>query len=92
MYTTSTGIRHIQPFLQRIPHILDNTPTLKQLVLRFRHQPFHIVPRRDVQSLLSLEEPSQLLLLQQIPSITHEDSLEVHNQIFQRPIVLDVPR
>ena len=81
MYTTSKGIDHIHPFLQGIPHILDDTPTFEQFMLRLCHQPLHVVPSRDVQSFLSFEKLLKLILLKQISCITHEDPFEVHNEI-----------
>ena len=92
MYTTSKRICHVHPFLQRVPHIFDHTPTLEQLVLLLRHHPFHVLPRRDIQQFLRLEEPYQFLLLQQIPRITHEDTFEIHDQVSQCSIVMHVPR
>ena len=92
MYTTSERIRHVHSYLQSVPHILDYTPTLEQLVLCLRHQPFHVFPRRYVQQFFRLEEPRQLLLLQQISRITHEDTFEIHDQVTQRPVVMHVPR
>jgi hypothetical protein len=92
MYATNKLICHIHPFLLRIPRILDHTPTLEQLVLCLRHQPFHVVPRRYIQQFLRLEELLQLLLLQQIPGITNKDTFEIHNQVFQCSIVMHIPR
>ena len=92
MYSTGERICHVHPFFQCVPHILDHTPTLEKLVLRLRHQPLHVVPRRDVQPLLRFEESLQLILLQQISRITHKDTLEVQYQIFQCSIVMHVPR
>lgn len=92
MYTTSERIRHVHPYLQSVPHILDYTPMLEQLLLRLRHQPFHVFTRRYVQRFLRLEEPRQLLLLQQISRITHEDTFEIHDQVAQRRVVMHVPR
>ena len=92
MYTASERIRHVHPHLQRIPHVLDHTPAFEQLVLGLRHQPLHVSPCRDVQPLLGFEESRQFILLQKISRITHEDLLEVHNEIAQSPVVMHVPR
>ena len=92
MYTTSKRICHVHPFLQRVPHIFDHTPTLEQLVLLLRHNPLHVFPCRDIQQFLRFEELLQLLLLQQIPRITHEDTFEIHGQVSQCTVVMHVPR
>jgi len=92
MYTTSERIRHVHAHLQRIPHVLDHTPALEQLMLGLRHQPLHVVSRRNVQPLLRLEESRQFILLQQISCITHEEPFEVHDQVSQSPVVMHVPR
>ena len=92
MYTTGERICHVHSFFQCVPHILDHTPTLENLVLRLRYQPLHVFPCHDVQPLLRFEKSLQLILLQQISRITHKDTLEVQYQIFQCPVVMHVPR
>jgi hypothetical protein len=92
MDSTSKGIHHVHPFFQCVPHFLDHTSTLEQLMLCLRHHPLHVVPRRYAQPFLRLEEPHQLFFLQQIPCITHEDPLKVHDQIFKGLIVMHVSK
>ena len=92
MYTTSKGINHIHPFLQGIPHILDDTPTFEQFMLSLRHQPLHVVSRFDIQSFLSFEKLLKLILLQQVPCITYENPFEVHNEISQCSVVMHISR
>ena len=92
MYTASERIRHVHAHLQRIPHVLDHTPALEQLMLSLRHQPLHVVSRRNVQPFLRFEESGQFVLLQQISCITHEDSLEVYDQVSQPPVIMHVTR
>ncbi len=92
MYTTSERICHVHAHLQRVPHVLDHTPALEQLMLFLRHQPFHVVSRRNVQPFLRFEESRQFILLQQISRITHEDALKIHNEVSHSPVVMHVPR
>ena len=92
MYTTRESIRYVHPFLQRILHILNHTPTLEQLLLHLRHPPFQVIPPLHIQRFLRFEESRQLLFIQQISCFTHEYNFEIHDQIFQRPVVLHIPR
>jgi len=91
MYTTSERIRHVHPYFQSFPYILDHTPPLKQLVMCLNHQSFHIIPRYYVQLFLRLEESHQLLLLQHISYITHKYTFKDYNKVFQYSIVVQIP-
>jgi hypothetical protein len=91
MYAASERICDVHSFLQRIPNILYHTPPLKELMLRFRYYPLHVLPHRDIQPFLRFEELLQFLLLQKISCIAYEDAIEIYYLDCKHSVVMHIP-